>query len=301
MNPINNTKTNILPTKDNENFGVAASLPRLAMFNSMAGFGHISTTVSLPVISALQVQVCPIPTAVLSNHLAFPTCSFIDYTPYMQDYLRAWKELKLTFDGLYCGYLGNVKQLDMVKEFLNEFRPSHFLLDPVMGDSGKAYSTITPEYYERMKTLLSHADILTPNITEACLLTDTPYKDKEWTEQELQLLCLKLSELCPGHIVITGLQKDNTFTNYIRESNGTCTSCSFTSAGKARHGTGDLFASILAANMLRGKEIIASVKQAADFVALCIRGSEEMELPVSWGVPFEKYLHCLINDSDPEH
>lgn len=275
--------------------GVAAQLPRLAMINSMAGFGHISTTVALPVISAMQVQVCPIPTSVLSNHLDFPTCSFIDYTPYMEDYIRAWQELNLTFDGLYCGYLGNARQLDLVESFLTDFRPAHFLLDPVMGDNGKAYSTITPEHCSRMRKLLSHADILTPNVTEACLLTDTPYKEDDWSEEDLNILCEKLAKLCPGQIVITGLHKNDGFLNYIWE-NGNGSSYAVHSAGKARHGTGDLFASILAANALRHKDFTSSVKQAADFVALCIRGSEEMGLPVSWGVPFEKYLSYLIED-----
>ena len=140
-------------------------VPRLAMINDIAGFGRCSTTVSLPVISVMKVQVCPVPTSVLSNHLGFPLCHFDDYTSHMRDYIKVWVELGLTFDGLYCGFLGNEEQIDIVREFVEMFRPPLFLLDPVMGDHGRAYSSITETHVQKMKELLPLADIITPNIT----------------------------------------------------------------------------------------------------------------------------------------
>ena len=98
-------------------------VPRLAMINDIAGFGRCSTTVSLPVISVLGVQVCPVPTSILSNHLGFPVCHRDDYTPHMQAYIHAWKDLGLSFDGLYCGFLGNEEQIGIVEEFLSLFHP----------------------------------------------------------------------------------------------------------------------------------------------------------------------------------
>lgn len=272
--------------------GAAAKLPRLAMLNSMAGFGSISTAVSLPVISAMAVRVSPIPTSVLSNHLAFPACSFYDYTPHIPDYIRAWKELSLSFDGFYCGFLGNREQISIAEDFLNHFRPPFFLLDPVMGDYGKAYSTITAEHCDALKKLLAYAQLITPNITEACLLTDTPYTGDAPTDTELEQLCEKLSALCPGKIVITGLHRNGLLLNYIHENGKSCV-YSVADAGSPRHGTGDLFASILAANALHQKELYSSVKQAADFVALCIREADKMGLPPKEGVPFEKFLSLL--------
>ena len=171
-------------------------VPRLAMINDIAGFGRCSTTVSLPVISVMKVQVCPVPTSVLSNHLGFPLCHFDDYTSHMRDYIKVWGELGLTFDGLYCGFLGNEEQIDIVREFVEMFRPPLFLLDPVMGDHGRAYSSITETHVQKMKELLPLADIITPNITEACLLTGTPWKDREWTLQELSGLCERLADIC---------------------------------------------------------------------------------------------------------
>lgn len=252
--------------------------PRLAMINSMAGYGGISTSVALPVISAMKVQVCPVPTSILSNHLAFPVCHYQDFTPQMRDYIGAWKSLGLSFDGLYCGFLGSVEQMDIVEDFLESFAPPLFLLDPVMGDNGKAYSTITPEHIAHMRKLISHAHIITPNITEVCLLTDTPYHVGEWSEEELITLCTKLSQFTAARIVITGLEENEQFVNYIWQE-GQSSSYRVPKTGRSRHGTGDLFASILVAAALNGIDFEASVKKAADFIGVCIRGSEEADIP----------------------
>ncbi len=280
----------------NETTAGCGNVPRLAMINDIAGFGRCSTTVSLPVISAMQVQVCPVPASILSNHLGFPICYFDDYTPHIREYLNAWKELGISFDGLYCGFLGSVEQMNIVEEFIRDFKPPFVLLDPVMGDHGKAYSTITKEHCERMRGLISHADLITPNITEACLLTGSTYKNSGWTTPELEKLCEKLSLLCPGDMVITGLQNSDCFSNYIYRRHTQIGSLySVPSAGHSRPGTGDLFASILAADALHHVPLDESVRKAADFVALCIHGSEAAGIPVQEGVIFEKYLWHLFS------
>ena len=274
------------------------TVPRLAMINDIAGFGRCSTTVSLPVISVMKVQVCPVPTSVLSNHLGFPLCHFDDYTSHMRDYIKVWVELGLTFDGLYCGFLGNEEQIDIVREFVEMFRPSLFLLDPVMGDHGKSYSSITEMHVQKMKELLPLADIITPNITEACLLTGTPWKDGEWTMQELSGLCEKLASLClkdsvGASIVITGIRQGDSLVNFLWDD-GVYTTVSTPIAGASRPGTGDIFASILAADAVRGETLLTSVQKAANFVGLCIAGSEKAGTPVQEGVVFEKYLAALL-------
>lgn len=273
-------------------------VPRLAMINDIAGFGRCSTTVSLPVISVMKVQVCPVPTSVLSNHLGFPLCHFDDYTSHMRDYIKVWNELGLTFDGLYCGFLGNEEQIDIVREFVEMFRPPLFLLDPVMGDHGRAYSSITETHVQKMKELLPLADIITPNITEACLLTGTPWKDGEWTMQELSKLCEKLASLClkdsvSASIVITGIRQGDSLVNFLWDD-GVYTTVSTPIAGASRPGTGDIFASILAADAVRGETLLTSVQKAANFVGLCITGSEKAGTPVQEGVVFEKYLAALL-------
>ena len=285
-------------------------VPRLAMINDIAGFGRCSTTVSLPVISVMKVQVCPVPTSVLSNHLGFPLCHFDDYTSHMRDYIKVWNELGLTFDGLYCGFLGNEEQIDIVREFVEMFRPPLFLLDPVMGDHGRAYSSITKTHVQKMKELLPLADIITPNITEACLLTGTPWKDGEWTMQELSGLCEKLADICQtasitsnevstgttasgASIVITGIRQGDSLINFLW-NDGVYTTYATPIAGASRPGTGDIFASILAADAVRGETLLTSVQKAANFVGLCIAGSEKAGTPVQEGVVFEKYLAALL-------
>ena len=273
-------------------------VPRLAMINDIAGFGRCSTTVSLPVISVMKVQVCPVPTSVLSNHLGFPICHFDDYTSHMRDYIKVWSELGLTFDGLYCGFLGNEEQIDIVREFVKMFRPPLFLLDPVMGDHGRAYSSITETHVQKMKELLPLADIITPNITEACLLTGTPWKDGEWTMQELSGLCERLASLClkdsvSASIVITGIRQGDFLVNFLWDD-GVYTTVASPIAGASRPGTGDIFASILAADAVRGETLLSSVQKAANFVGLCIAGSEKAGTPVQEGVVFEKYLAALL-------
>ena len=285
-------------------------IPRLAMINDIAGFGRCSTTVSLPVISVMKVQACPVPTSVLSNHLGFPLCHFDDYTSHMRDYIKVWNELGLTFDGLYCGFLGNEEQIDIVREFVEMFRPPLFLLDPVMGDHGRAYSSITETHVQKMKELLPLADIITPNITEACLLTGTPWKDGEWTMQELSGLCEQFADICQrasvvsgeatvgtsangASIVITGIRQGDSLINFLWDD-GVYTTVSTPIAGASRPGTGDIFASILAADAVRGETLLTSVQKAANFVGLCIAGSDKAGTPVQEGVVFEKYLAALL-------
>lgn len=262
-------------------------------------------------ISALQVQVCPVPTSILSNHLGFPTCYFDDYTAHIRDYLQGWEKLGISFDGFYCGFLGSVAQFDIVEELLLSpllspkgcGKTALFLLDPVMGDHGRPYSTITEEHCKRMKVLAEKADILTPNITEACLLTDTGYKESGWTDYELEEICRSLAYVpqTPADqydrskcIVITGLRYQTSFLNYIWV-NGRRSTYLTPVTGDSRPGTGDLFASILAADALNGIPFTESVRKAADFVSLCIRGAQQSGLPIQEGVPFERYLSVLTD------
>lgn len=280
-------------------YAISRGVPRLAVISDLSGFGRCSVTVALPIISAMKVQVCPVPTSILSNHLGFPTYYFDDYTPHMREFLHGWEQLGLTFNGLYCGFLGSVEQIAIAEEMLNHvmLRDSLFLLDPVMGDHGEVYSTITPEHIDKMQTLLKYADILTPNITEACLLTGTPYKESGWTDQELTHICHKLTAACKPNckIVITGIRNCTSFFNYIWE-NDSQSIYEIAVAGTSRPGTGDVFASVLAGDALNGVPFPASVKKAAEFTALCIQGTEEAGVPIQEGVLFEKYLYYLIND-----
>ena len=155
---------------------------KIAVINDMSGFGRCSIAVSMPIISAMKVQCCPVPTSIFSNHTGFPEFFFEDYTAKMQPYIDNWKKLGLEFDGIQTGFLGSEQQIEIVKRFISDFRTERttVIIDPVMGDHGKPYPTYTDELCQAMKQLVGYADILTPNLTEACILTDTPFHEGHW-------------------------------------------------------------------------------------------------------------------------
>lgn len=274
---------------------------KIAMINDIAGYGRCSATEAIPIISAMKVQVCPVPTSLFSNHTGFPVHFMHDCTPYLRDYLAKWKELGFRFDGIYCGFLGSAEQIGIVQEFLAGWPDVPFILDPVMGDHGKAYRTVTPEHCEGLKSLLSRAAIITPNITEACLLTDTPYRESGWKRDELCLLARQLHAMGPDKVVITGLRENEDYINFISErTDGLTTEVNRThSAGHSWHGTGDIFASIIAADAVNGVPFGESVEKAASFVRTCISASIRLGIPEQEGVCFENFLALLADGSFP--
>ena len=172
---------------------------KIAVINDFSGFGRCSIAVSLPIISAMKIQCCPVPTSIFSNHTGFDSYFFEDYTDKMRPYIAEWRKLDLHFNGICTGFLGSEAQIGIVGDFLQEFggEGTIVLIDPVMGDYGKPYPTYTMEMCLEMKKLVHYADILTPNLTEACILTDTPYKEK-WRVAELEQMAEVLSRMGPG-------------------------------------------------------------------------------------------------------
>ena len=150
---------------------------RLALINDVTGFGRCSVAVELPIISALKIQVCPLPTAILSVHTGFANYFMDDYTDRMKKYIESWRLNRLEFDGIATGFLGSAAQIEIVSDFLQEFE-AQVLIDPVMGDHGKIYASYTKKMCWRMRELLEFADLVTPNLTEACELLGVPYREK---------------------------------------------------------------------------------------------------------------------------
>lgn len=154
---------------------------KMAMINDLTGFGHCSLAVAIPIISVMGVQACPVPTGIFSNHMAFPEWHYMDFTHEMSSYLSVWERLSLSFDGISCGFLGNEALIPTLSGFFRQQKDTYgtcILLDPVMGDHGRAYSSVTPSYQKALTGLCSLADILTPNLTEACFLTGTAYPEE---------------------------------------------------------------------------------------------------------------------------
>lgn len=265
---------------------------RIAVVNDITGFGRCSVAAALPIISAMKIQCCPLPTAILSAHTGFPNFFFDDYTPRMRAYMNHWKELNIEFDGICTGFLGSTEQIDIVIEFIEIFKKSNttVIVDPVMGDYGRIYSTYTKEMCDEMKRLMKYADLMTPNLTEACMLLDIPYPDKNLTPIELENIAKNLCNHGPSKIVITGLQHNGNIQNFIYEIGKAYTIINVDKIGEDRSGTGDIFTSIVAANTVKGEDLVTSVEKATSFISKAIEYTEKLNTPVHDGICFEEYL-----------
>lgn len=269
---------------------------KIAVIHDLSGYGRCSLTVALPILSALKVQCCPVPTSILSNHTGFPTYFFDDYTEKMSLYIDEWKKLNLTFDGIYSGFLGSEEQIGIVIDMIKNFRTPEtlVLVDPIMGDHGKAYQTYTSKMCSRMKELVGFGDIVTPNLTEACILTGREYRPDGWKRRELLAMAAEIWDMGPDGVVITGIKEGRYVTNLVAEKDGDPHFLRSLYVGSERPGTGDVFSSILAAEMVKGISLTEAVKKAARFVKACILKSDELHVPVQNGVCFEEILSLLI-------
>ena len=244
---------------------------KIALVNDISGYGRCSATVALPIISWLGVQCCPVPTAILSNHTGYESCYFDDYTDHMEEYIAEWKKLRLHFDGIETGFLGSVKQIHIVRSMISSFAGSGtiVLVDPVMGDHGQIYRTYTEEMCREMRTLVALADIVTPNLTEACRLTDTVYRES-FSRRELTIMAHAISSLGPSHVVITGIPQGGFIANFVYDKSGETHNLRTHRIAGQRSGTGDIFAAILAADAVNGVPFDTSVHRAGTFIRKCV-------------------------------
>lgn len=265
---------------------------RIALVNDITGFGRCSVTVELPLISAMKIQACPLPTAILSVHTGFPDHYLDDYTERMAPYIASWEKNGLAFDGICTGFLGSAEQIAIVLDFIRRFKGAgtRVMVDPVMGDYGKLYPSYTQEMCDKMRSLLGIADLVTPNLTEACQLLDIPYPtDGIVTDDELCEMAEALAARGPKQVVITGLHEGDTIKNFLYEE-GKIAIVRAPKIGGDRSGSGDAFAAIVAASLIRGEELEAAVQKAASFISRCLAYALELDLPWNYGLPFEEYL-----------
>lgn len=267
---------------------------KIAAINDYSGFGRCSIAVELPIISALKVQCCPLPTSILSNHTGFDSFYFEDFTDSMPAYIEEWKKLNLKFDGICSGFLGSHRQIKIVEDFFKTFKTEDniIVVDPVMGDYGNLYPTYTMQTCKEMEKLVKYADILTPNLTEACILTGEEYKEN-CSQADLKIIAQKLAAAGPKKIVITGIVRGKYIANYCYESGSEGYEVKTMKVGTQRSGTGDIFAAIIAADAVNGVDFKTSVKKASKFIKKCILKSIEMNIPVTDGVCFEEVLTSL--------
>lgn len=273
---------------------------RVAAVHDISGFGRCSLTVVLPVLAAMGAECCPLPTAYLSAHTAFPKSDhavFLDMTDQMARTERHWKELGAEFGAIYSGFLGSEAQIGLLREFIQAFRGAHTLVmvDPVMGDWGKPYRTYTPDLCRRMGELAEHADVITPNLTEAAILLNEEY-DPAPGEEKVRGWLERLSRKGTRSVVLTGVhfaQGQIGAGCFDRETG----EMSFPSARLepgAFSGTGDLFASVMLGGLLRGERLHAAAELAVDFVQRCAAYTAARGGDLREGVMFEALLRELM-------
>ena len=267
---------------------------KIANINDISGFGRCSVAVALPIISRLGVQCCPLPTAIFSNHTGFKSFFHYDFTEHMEAYMEEWKKLSLSFDGILTGFLSSVEQIDIVLRFFENFSTQNttVVVDPVMGDYGKLYCTYTDEVASRIRKLLPYADIITPNLTEACFLAGTEYSDK-FSERMLLHLAETLSAMGPRKVVITGVEDGDMIMSYCYEHGVGGQAVRTRKVNSHRSGTGDIFSAVIAAGAVKKVPFVKSVATASEFVMECILASERLDIPVTDGLAFEDVIDKL--------
>lgn len=278
---------------------MANAVPRAAAIHDLAGFGRCSLTVILPVLSVLGVQACPVPTALLSTHSGgFPGFSFHDLTEDMEQFRAHWDSLDLTFDCLYSGFLGSEAQIELVLSFFRTFRQRtgrQILVDPVMGDNGKRYRTYTDAMQSRMRDLVREADIVTPNLTEACFLLNEPYEGARLAPQQAVSLLRRLSEMGPAVSVLTGLiAQDGMGYNLAYDAQRKQSwMVPYEQVPLNYPGTGDLFASAFLGCLLADNSLPDALDKATQYLSLTVGETFRHGTPEREGVLFEKTLPFL--------
>lgn len=279
---------------------------KVAAIHDLSALGRCALTVILPTLSVMGYQVVPIPTALLSTHTGgYTDMHFRDLTDDMERISEHFQSLGTTFDSLYTGFLGSTHQIQTVERFLCTFGSSKngshplVLVDPVMGDDGELYSTYTPELAKGIAHLCQFASVITPNLTEACFLTDISYRDtKLLSEQELDRYVNNLMDALQVKFhcrtVITGIhQKNGSVANLCADEDGSRFWSAQPECGHSYPGTGDIFASVLLGELLRGTAFATAVEQSAAFVAHLIRVSVKIPTPTREGVALEPELWRL--------
>lgn len=287
-------------------------VPRCAAIHDLSGFGRCSLSIIMPVLSAMGVQCCPLPTAYLSTHTGgFSGNTFLDMTDAMASAADHWEDLGLAFQAVYTGFMASQRQIALVGEIVARMkrRGALAVIDPVMGDHGRPYRTYTKEMCQKMVEMAALGDVITPNLTEAALLLegDVP-QDPGALVRRLSLegrrsVVLTGAVCQTGSVRQTGAVPGEAETGSVCQTEAVCQTgavCFDRETGEVTfiavdrvpgdfHGTGDLFASVLAGGLLQGKALPAAARQAAEFVRLCVAETA----PSREGVAFEPFLGRL--------
>lgn len=273
----------------------------ILLISDLAGYGKVATAAMLPILSYMEYRVFNLPTMLISNTFRYPKSCTLDTTEYIQQVLPVWKELGFHFDAIATGYMVSEKQARIVAEYCKEqaVTGTAVYVDPVMGDSGQLYNGVTEEAVRAMREMVSVADLIFPNYTEACYLTDTPYLKDGITEEEVRELIKKLRHIGARSVIITSLkirnnnleQPHSAVAGYNAE-NDEFFLLPYTEIPIELPGTGDVFSAVLIGHLLRNKPLKECTQHAMDMVYQLIEQSKGLK-DKNCGIPLETCLHLL--------
>lgn len=273
-------------------------VPRVAAIHDLSGYGRASLTVVIPILSSMGIQVCPLPTAVLSSHSGFPGFHMVDLTENMDQMIIHWKDMGLSFDAIYSGYLGSSRQVDIVKQFMRDFRKESQLIivDPVLGDNGKLYSAFGQDMVDEMRRLVEEAHIITPNLTEAAFLLGKEYSP-EIDAREITAWARDLAGMGPDIVIITSMpERSQPHKTAVLAWNKTDNrmwkvSCDYLPANYP--GTGDAFSSVVTGALLQGDSLPIALDRAVHFISMGVRATFGYKHSPADGILLEKVLPYL--------
>ena len=270
-------------------------IKRVALLHSLCSVGKASLTNMIPVLSTMGVEACPIPTAILSTHTGgYGAPASREMTA---EYIRAcaehYAQNNISFDMIFVGYLGSVQMASAVGYFLEQFPDAVVILDPIMGDHGRFYSNLNETYATAFLQLFPHADMVVPNLTEACLLTGTTYK-QALTESEVQNICQKLHDIGVKDVILTSVSTQNGRKDIAYSSASSMEILSMAAEKLEFHGSGDVFDAVLIGSYLQKKTWKESILKAHEFVCACIRESSKYNYPEREVMLVEKNLSLLL-------
>ncbi len=264
---------------------------RILTVQDISCVGQCSITVALPIISACGIETCILPSAVLSTHTGgFTGWTFRDLEEDMPLIMRHWLSEGIDFDAVYTGYLGGIRQVDHVIDVLDSVKTPEGLtiVDPVMADSGVLYSGYGMDYVEKIKELCKRADFLLPNVSEACLLTGTEYRD-DYGDEYIEELLSALEKISGGAVILTGVKFENGEKGVAAACDGKHSRYGHECVDGEFSGAGDVFASVFAGSLLRGKPTLDAVRIAADFTLLCVKNTSG-DGSHTYGLRFEEKI-----------
>lgn len=276
-------------------------MKKIAVVNDLSGLGRCSLTAALPILSVMGYEVCPLPTAVLSNQTGYKSFYFADFTEHLAEYAKEWKNKSIRFDAILTGYTASEKQADIISGFIDDFRTENTLLlvDPVMADDGEIYGTYTTGLCKKIKDLAEKADIITPNLTELCILTDSNYDKltaKSEDEDYIKIIGEKAKELISDTlrtVIVTGVKKGSCVCTVTAETDKiSVAGCE--AFGGSYSGTGDIFSSVVCGKLLGGESAAKASEAAVRFLEKSIKDSYLENSDRNDGVNFQKYLEMLL-------